>query len=173
MGSKKLSVDEHIRAKRRHMVSELRLRGLKLFEIQEFLAKQNMVNPENKKPWAYSTIHRDLEIIESEWRKDNMVHAEAMVAKEIAKLDSLERVAWKEKNYPLVRQIIETRGRIEGVFDKDNKLTINYSEEALEAILESASPEVKNIIIEQVRNRMMNRKPAEQGYNAPTPNYIQ
>lgn len=68
---------------RRKAVATLYLRGMTQWEI----ARQFGVNQ--------STVSRDLEVLQAEWMKSAVTDLGEQKAKELARIDGLERVAWE------------------------------------------------------------------------------
>lgn len=101
---------------RREAVAALRARHLTQRQIVESLRK---LTPPIEASLA--TINRDLRYLRDGWKKKAAESIEDWIADELADLDELERVAWREKRYELVLKIKERKAKLLGM-DKPVKI---------------------------------------------------
>lgn len=104
---------------RRHLVARLRLRGLTVREIADELAEQGIQC--NK-----STVSRDLQAIETDWRKSSMRDIAEHKAAQIAELREVRRDCWKYRDYRGIMRSLELEVRILGT---DSPIQIDWRRE--------------------------------------------
>jgi hypothetical protein len=100
---------------RRQQVAQLRLRGCTQREIVEELASSTVRNHETGEPWSLSTINRDLEVLESEWREQASQAIQAHRARLLAELREVRRIAWSKGNLDVVLRGIKQETDLLGV----------------------------------------------------------
>lgn len=96
-----------LKAARQKQVSQLVLRGLTQREIVTALERQRVVNPVTGKPWSLGTINADLKELEERWEGAAMQDRVKLKARVNAELQELKRMAWGEKDYKLIREILK------------------------------------------------------------------
>ena len=128
--------------KRRELVAEMRLKGFSLRRITESLAAGyvdkstgvvlgRIVNPDTNEPFALKTIQDDLDVMKAQWRKNSEVSIEEQIAREEAKIDELERIAWAKGKYELIPRCWERRAKLKGL-DKPEKRDITSDGQPLQ-----------------------------------------
>lgn len=101
---------------RRRRVASLRLRGLSLYEIVDALSygAGMIVNPETQQPYTKSTIDRDLDALEAQWRAEAVADIAAHKARQLAELKEARRRAWANGDVGEVRQNIALEMKLLG-----------------------------------------------------------
>ena len=94
--------------KRREIVAYWRLRRKSIRQIADILTK------EGEFPAGRTTIMRDLEAIRAEWKANHQRDIAEHQSSQLARLEEVQREAWKEENYSLVLQAHDRITRLLG-----------------------------------------------------------
>lgn len=79
---------------RRARVASFKIQGKSLREMAELLEKDGYVNPRTGKAWSLHILSEDVQELEERWKASALVDITEAKARELAKLDELEREAW-------------------------------------------------------------------------------
>ena len=79
---------------RRARVASYKVRGFSLREIRLKLAEDGHVNPKKESPWSIGILSKDVKTLEERWRTEALADITVHQARELEKLDQLEREAW-------------------------------------------------------------------------------
>lgn len=126
--------------------------GLTIRQIIEHLAKQGYINPKTERPWQVATIHKDLTILEAEWRAHALKDTGEHRARLLHELSEVKRRAYMTKKYSVVLTAIERECKILGTdAPQEIKVYIQQHEEFRQRIfrvLGKLSPEIQAQFIE-------------------------
>lgn len=107
---------------RRRQVAALRLRRYTVREIQKGLAapptdpkQQHYINPKTNQPWSLRTIHKDILMLEQQWREDGNRDYADLKGEQLAGNRELERAAWKANDLDVVRHAQAARANLLGL----------------------------------------------------------
>jgi hypothetical protein len=101
-------------AQRREEVASLRLQGRTIREISRALVDKGITG-QTGKPVSIGTVHRDLTILEAEWRAAAAQNTKDRQAFFLAQLDELKKQAWAKEDYKVVLQAMGQEARILGL----------------------------------------------------------
>lgn len=101
----------------REAIAALVLRHATTREVLEQLAKRGI-------EISRATLYRDLKALRTEWAQRAQESIGDVVARELAKLDSLERDAWQEKQFSVVLSIMKRRAQLIGLDEQPSGAAI-------------------------------------------------
>lgn len=107
------TANEAIEAKRRELVSALRLRGRTQREIQLLLGQQ-MLNPATNEPYSLGTINGDIKKLERNWLKAAADTIDEHKARQLAEIGEVKRQAWNDKDPAVVLRALDLEANIIG-----------------------------------------------------------
>ncbi len=109
--------NQNLVAYRRELVARLALRGLSVRAIAKQLASMGapIENPRTRAPFSKSVIASDIVHMRREWREHAGQDIDEHQARLLAKLEEVERQAWKKSDYALVLKIIDRIAKLLGV----------------------------------------------------------
>jgi hypothetical protein len=79
---------------RQAKVASYKVRGFSLRQTQTLLEKDGVVNPKTGKAWSLAILARDLQELQGRWRAEALADISELRAKELQRIDELEREAW-------------------------------------------------------------------------------
>jgi hypothetical protein len=122
---------------RRVHVARLRVQGLTFREIVEQLPQLGVVNPKTQRPYSLGVVHRDIQCLEDEWRAEVRQSLLEHKARLLAKLQEVERWAWKGAvpDLSIILQVVRQQRELLGV---DAPLHIAVTDISKEDVLELA-----------------------------------
>src|SRR5262245_59683463 len=100
---------------RRQQVAQLRVRGATQREIVDALDRATIWNHDRGEPWGLSTINRDLQLLEAEWRENAAQAIADHRARLLAEIREVRRVAWSKGDLDLVLKGIKQEADLLGV----------------------------------------------------------
>lgn len=99
---------------RRLKVSQMLLRGFSVREIQRGLAELRSINPKTNAPWGLATIHADIEHLQAEYRAKAAHNTERHRATLNAKLEEVQRAAWREGDLKSILEALKQQRALLG-----------------------------------------------------------
>lgn len=108
---------------RRERVASLRARGLSQREITRALADEKFINPETGEPFNLITVNRDLKFLRSRQQKIADLETQQHIARQMADVLELKRVAWHKGDLKSVATAIELEMKLTGTIS--TKLDVN------------------------------------------------
>lgn len=111
--------------RRRQAVSRQALRGLSTREIESLFERMllanpveaeryGVVNPKTGKAWSHSTIARDINVVEQQWREATIQERTEHLARQVAELREARRYAWQKEDVTEVRLNIVAEAELLG-----------------------------------------------------------
>lgn len=100
---------------RRSHVAALLIRGFTQRQIVDGLREMADFNPATEEGWTLYTVHKDIMHLRAEWQKEALADIIQHKANRLAELAELKRVAWKDKHFSLVLQIIRQENEMLGL----------------------------------------------------------
>jgi hypothetical protein len=79
---------------RRARVASYKVRGFSIRQTAAALAGDGVLNPSTKKPWSIKVICEDLQELAARWQADAKRDVGEHQARELERLDEMERQAW-------------------------------------------------------------------------------
>lgn len=136
--------NREITAKRRAIVSSLRLRGMTLDQITEAVQGQRgLVNPRTGRPFGRSTVYKDLNALVADWEAEAAANTASLRAQQLAELREARKAAWKARDLGEVRQLLKLEMQLLGTDAPERTLALNanvdvtaLSDDELRAIIE-------------------------------------
>ncbi len=124
---------------RRERVAYLRAQQLSAREIADELATGDhpLLNPENGKPYTHTTILSDLKALKNEWRKSANAATEDHVARQLAEIKGIKRLAWSQKNGELALKAIDKEMKLLGTMKQPDGVQININIELVTQLVEA------------------------------------
>lgn len=93
----------------------MRLRNLSLREIVRSLETE-FPRPDTGKSWGLSTIKRDVDEIEKEWRQAAIADVGQAKQEMLARIAEVERLAWQQKDLTTLLRAVEQRCKLLGLY---------------------------------------------------------
>lgn len=109
-------------ASRRLKVEQYALRGLTQREILTALTQQRVLNPATGQPWSLGTVNADLQSLEDEWGEAALEVRSTRKARVAAELKQLRRLAYAERDYKLVGELLKQE---RALFSLDDPIELN------------------------------------------------
>ena len=114
---------------RREQVAHLRLKGLSAREIADRLSKgpNRLLNPETNKPYTHTTILDDLKALKKTWMKSANTATGEHVARQLAEIQEIKRLAWRQKDGDLALKAVEKEMKLLGTMKQPDGININFN----------------------------------------------
>jgi len=118
---------------RRSLVSELRIKGLTLYEIKEALWSHSppIYNLKTGKPFSAETIRKDLKVLKGRWRTRADETTDDHQARQLEEINQIKRDAWARQNGNLALRALELETKLLGTLaptkiELSGNITIEY-----------------------------------------------
>lgn len=133
----KNSAPNDVATARRERVASLRARGLSQREIVKALTDEGFKNPETNEAWGLVTICRDLKQLRNRQTKIADLETQQHMARQMADVLELKRIAWQTKDLKSVAKAIELEMKLTGTAVEKLDVNLKRKPESAEGMTDA------------------------------------